>query len=135
VGAGGLTAIYPPHESARAIFDRLGVAVAVDDERALDALSGSTATIAAHLAYLDTISRWLADRGVPRADATRYVAAVFGALSGTLLGNQPNDFRTLADEYATGGGINEQFLRALRRAGTFDLVDRALDDAHRLESE
>jgi pyrroline-5-carboxylate reductase len=118
------------------IFDPLGGVIAVDDERALDALSASTATIAAHLAYLDTISRWLADRGIPQANATRYVGAVFGALSGTLLGNQPDDFRTLADEYATVGGINEQFLTALRRAGTFNVVDRALDDvAHRLEGE
>jgi pyrroline-5-carboxylate reductase len=38
--------------------------------------------------------------------------------------------------YATAGGINEQFLTALRRAGTFDIVDRALDDvADRLEGE
>jgi pyrroline-5-carboxylate reductase len=133
---GGLTAIHPGHELARAIFDPLGGVIAVDDERALDALSASTATIAAHLAYLDTISRWLADRGIPQTDATRYVAAVFGALSGTLLGTQPNDFGTLADEYATAGGINEQFLAALRRAGTFDIVDRALDDvAHRLLGE
>jgi pyrroline-5-carboxylate reductase len=130
----GLTAIHPPHEVARAIFDVLGSVIAVDDERALDALSASTATIAAHLAYLDTITRWLAGRGVPRSEATRYVAAVFGSLSGTPLRTQPDDFRTLVDEYATAGGINEQFLAALRRAGMFDLVERALNDvAHRLE--
>ena len=129
----GLTAIHPPHELARAIFDPLGGVIAVDDERAFDALSASTATIAAHLAYLDTISRWLADRGIPSSDATRYVAAVFGSLSETL-GGQPNDFGTLAGEYATPGGTNEQFLSALRSAGTFDVVDRALDDvARRLE--
>src|SRR5215211_4423639 len=118
----GLTAIHPRHELARALFDPLGGVIAVD------ALSASTATIAAHLAYLDTISRWLADRGIPETDATRYVAAVFGALTGTLSGLQPKDFRTLADEYATAGGINEQFLTALRRKGAFNIVNRALDD-------
>jgi hypothetical protein len=50
----GLTAIHPPHELARAIFDPLGGVIAVDDERALDALFASTATIAAYLSYLDT---------------------------------------------------------------------------------
>jgi pyrroline-5-carboxylate reductase len=126
----------PRHQLARAIFEPLGGVIAVDDERAFDALSASTATIAAHLAYLDTISRWLANRGIPQTDATRYVAAVFGSLSGTLVGPQPNDFRTLADEHATPGGTNEQFLTALRRAGTFDVVDRALDDvARRLHGE
>jgi pyrroline-5-carboxylate reductase len=132
----GLTAIHPPHELARAIFDPLGGVVAVDDERAFDALSASTATIAAHLAYLDTISRWVADRGVPQAEATRYVAAVFGALSGTLLDSDPTDFGALAEEFATSGGTNEQFLAALRRAGNFDVVERALDEvARRLTGE
>lgn len=132
----GLTAIHPPHALARAIFDPLGGVIDVDDERAFDALSASTATIAAHLAYLDTISRWLADRDIPQTDATRYVAAVFGALSGTMRDAEPNDFETLADEYATPGGTNAQFLSALRRAGTFETVARALDDvARRLEGE
>jgi pyrroline-5-carboxylate reductase len=132
----GLTAIHPRHELARALFDPLGGVIAVDEERALDALSASTATIAAHLAYLDTISRWLVDRGITETDATRYVAAVFGALTGTLSGLQPKDFRTLADEYATAGGINEQFLTALRRKGAFNIVNRALDDvADRLAGE
>jgi pyrroline-5-carboxylate reductase len=120
----GLTAIHPQHELARTIFDPLGGVIAVDDEDAFDALSASTATIAAHLAYLDTISRWLVDRGIPQADATRYVAEVFAALPV----GRTSDFRTLADEYATAGGTNEQFLTALRRAGTFDVVERALDD-------
>jgi pyrroline-5-carboxylate reductase len=132
----GLTAIHPRNQLASAIFDPLGGVIAVDDEDAFDALSASTATIAAHLAYLDTISRWLVDRGIPQRDATRYVATVFGGLSATLLGTQPNDLTTLAGEYATPGGTNEQFLTALRSAGTFDIVDRALDDvADRLEGE
>jgi pyrroline-5-carboxylate reductase len=124
----GLTAIHPPNELVGAIFDPLGGVMQVDDERALDVLSASTATIAAHLAYLDTIGRWLANRGIAQREATRYVAALFGSLSRTLLDDGPIDFRALADEFATAGGINEQFLTALRRAGTFDVVERALDD-------
>jgi pyrroline-5-carboxylate reductase len=132
----GVTAIHPQNEHAGAIFEPLGGVIAVDDERAFDALAASTATIAAHLAYLDTITRWLAGRGIPETDATRYVAAVFGALSGTLLEGQPKDFSVLADEFATAGGINEQFLGALRHAGIFSVVERALDDvAHRLQGE
>jgi pyrroline-5-carboxylate reductase len=132
----GLTVIHPPHELARAIFEPLGGVISVDDEHALDALSASTATIAAHLAYLDAISRWLTARGIPESDATRYVAAVFGALSGTLSATPPKDFNALAEEYATTGGINEQFLTALRAAGSFEVVSRALDDvADRLAGE
>jgi pyrroline-5-carboxylate reductase len=126
----GLTAIHPPHEIARAIFDPLGGVIALDEEHALDALSASTGTIAAHIAYLDTISRWLIARGIPEADATRYVAAVFAP----ILATPPDDFGTLAEDYATAGGLNEQFLATLRDAGMLDVVDRALDAiAQRLE--
>jgi pyrroline-5-carboxylate reductase len=132
----GLTAIHPPNDVAQAIFGPLGGVISLEDERALDALSASTSTIAAHLAYLDSISRWLAGQGIPQSDATRYVAAVFGALSRVLLDAEPTDFESLAAEYATAGGLNEQFLAALRQAGTFENVNRALDDvARRLEGE
>jgi pyrroline-5-carboxylate reductase len=124
----GVTAIHPPSPLAQAIFDPLGGVMAVDHERSLEALSASTATLAAHLAYLDTISRWLTDQGIAEADATRYVASVFGGLSGSLVGAQPTNFGMLADEYATAGGLNEQFLAAVRDAGSFKIVDQALDD-------
>jgi pyrroline-5-carboxylate reductase len=130
----GLTAIHPRNQEARAIFEPLGGVMAVGDESELEALSASTATLAAHLAYLDTISRWLARRGIAQTDATRYVAAVFGGLSETLLQSPPSDFGTLADEYATAGGLNEQLLTALRGAGMFEVVNHALDEvADRLE--
>jgi pyrroline-5-carboxylate reductase len=119
----GLTAIHPANPQAHAIFDALGGVIAVEDERAFESLSACTGTIAAHLAYLDTISRWLVGRGIPEPDATRYVTAVFAP----LLDNQPDDFSTLAEEFATAGGLNEQFLAALRQAGMFEAVDRALD--------
>jgi pyrroline-5-carboxylate reductase len=130
----GLTAIHPAHKLARAIFEPLGGVIALDEERAFDSLSAASATIAAHLAYLDAISGWLVDRGIPQADATRYVAAMFGSLSETMPDAQAIDFRALADEFATPGGMNEQFLGDLRREGTFEVVDRALDDvARRIE--
>jgi pyrroline-5-carboxylate reductase len=132
----GLTAIHPPNEVARGIFEPLGGVIVPDDERAFDSLSASSATIAAHLAYLDTISRWLVDRGIREADATRYVAAMFGALSETLPDSQSIDLSALADDFATPGGFNEQFLAALRDAGTYDSVEDALDGvARRLEGE
>ena len=104
----GLTAIYPPRHEAQALFDRLG------------------GTIAAHFAYLATVSRWLTAQGISEADATRYVAATFAPLTETL-SPPPADLMTLADAHATAGGINEQFCTALRRAGVFETVERSLD--------
>jgi pyrroline-5-carboxylate reductase len=122
----GLTAIHPPRQEAQSLFDRLGGTIAVEDEDALDALSASTATIAAHFAYLATVSRWLTARGIREADAARYVAATFAPLAETL-SPSPADLMALADAHATAGGINEQFYASLRQAGVFEIVEHSLD--------
>jgi pyrroline-5-carboxylate reductase len=122
----GLTAIYPPRHEVQALFDRLGGTIAVEDEGALDALSAATATIAAHFAYLATVSRWLTAQGIGEADATRYVAATFAPLAETL-SPPPADLMALAATHATAGGLNEQFYASLRQAGVFDIVKRSLD--------
>jgi len=123
----GLTAIYPPQREAQALFDRLGGTIAVEDERALEVLTASTATVAAHFAYLATVSRWLTAQGIAEADATRYVAATFAPLAETL-SPPPADLMALAGTHATAGGLNEQFYASLRQAGLFDIVERSLDD-------
>jgi pyrroline-5-carboxylate reductase len=122
----GITPVHPPHAGAHELFDRLGRVIDVADEGAFDALSASTATIAAHFEYLGTISGWLTGHGVPKADADPYVAAVFAGLASTLRAPNP-DFESLARDHATPGGINEAFLASLRDAAMFDAVVRSLD--------
>lgn len=129
----GLTPIHPADPRTREFFERIGDVIEIDDEDTFDALAAASATIASHLSYLDTIARWLARRGLPDADAARYVGATFGGLAETL--PQATDFNALATEFATKGGLNEQVLATLRVAGVFSAVDAALDDiARRLRS-
>ena len=121
-----VTPVHPPSAAARSLFDPLGGVLEVSDARDFEALSATTATIAAHFEYLDAIARWLAGAGVPERDATRYVASVFAGLADTLRASH-QDFASLAREHATPGGLNEQFSAALREAGTFETVGRTLD--------
>lgn len=135
----GATPIYPATDAARALFDRLGTAIAIPDADAFEATSASTATIAAHFAYLDAVSRWLTIHGLSQAMARRHVAATFAGLAGKLHGQVP-DFEELAREYATPGGINEQFLAFLKEARLLDAVDHGLDQvlarlAHRSRAD
>lgn len=123
----GVTPIHPPSSEARSLFGPLGGVLEIPEARVFEAVSASTATIAAHFEYLDAITRWLAGRGVPHHDAARFVASVFGGLADTLR-DSTHDFESLAGEYATPGGINAQFATALREARTFEAVDRSLDD-------
>jgi pyrroline-5-carboxylate reductase len=86
--------------------------------------SASTATIAAHFAYLNTIAAWLQSQEIPPPAATRYVASLFAGLAEATRSGER--FEQLAREHATPGGINEQFLNGLEQAGTFEHVSLGL---------
>ena len=123
----GITPVHPSSAEGRSLFEPLGGVLEIADARTFEAASASTATIAAHFEYLDTIARWLAGQGVPLHDATRFVASVFGGVADKLR-DSPEDLESLARDYATPGGLNEQFATALREARALEVVERSLDD-------
>ena len=112
--------------AAKALFDRLGAAIEIPHERAFEATSASTATIAAHFAYLNAICRWLVAQGVSEKAARQQVSATFAGLAMQLRGQVP-DFAEEARDHATAGGINEQFLGDLQQARVFDAVESGLN--------
>ncbi len=122
----GATAMYPATPAAKALFDLLGAAIPAPSEDLYEAMAASTATVAAHFAYLNTISRWLVTQGIPEASARRLVASIFAGLATNLRGQEP-DFEALAREHATLGGLNEQFRRTLEEAQVYKAVDNGLD--------
>jgi pyrroline-5-carboxylate reductase len=121
----GITPVHPPNATAAALFDRLGETVELADVTAFEAFSASSATIAAHFAYLSTIAAWLESQGIPAPAATRYVASMFAGLAEPTRSGER--FEQLAREHATSGGINEQFLAGLEEGGTFEQVSLSLD--------
>jgi pyrroline-5-carboxylate reductase len=121
----GATPIFPSTEAAKALFDRLGNSIEVPSAVAFEATSASTATIAAHFAYLNTICQWLIAQGVSETAARRQVASTFAGLAAQLRRQEP-DFGKLARDHATPGGTNEQFLGLLEQAHVFDAVDVGL---------
>jgi pyrroline-5-carboxylate reductase len=120
----GITPVHPPNAAATALFDRLGETVELSDVKAFEAFSASTATIAAHFAYLNTIAAWLESQEIPAPAATRYVALMFAGLAEATRSGER--FEQLAREHATPGGINEQFLNGLEQRGTFEHVSLGL---------
>jgi pyrroline-5-carboxylate reductase len=120
----GITPVHPPNATATALFDRLGETVEIADGKAFEAFSASTATIAAHFAYLNAVAAWLEAQEIPPPAATRYVASMFAGLAEATRSGER--FEQLAREHATAGGINEQFLNELEQRGTFEHVSRGL---------
>lgn len=126
----GVTPVYPFIEPARSLFAQLGTAVDVADESSFNLFSASTATVAAHFAYLGRIGDWLTANGIDSLAARQYVAAMFGELASSLQGADP-DFRQLAQEHATTGGINERFAQIMTEQGVWEAVDGGLDQIRR----
>jgi pyrroline-5-carboxylate reductase len=120
----GITPIHPPSAAATVLFDRLGETVELADVKVFEAFSASTATIAAHFAYLNTIAAWLDTQGISAPAATHYVASMFAGLAEATRSGER--FEQLAREHATSGGINEQFLHGLEQGGTFEHVSLGL---------
>jgi pyrroline-5-carboxylate reductase len=121
-----MTPVHPSTPAVTALFDRLGGTLVVPDERAYASFSAASATVAAHYRYLGTIADWLAGPDIPTAEARRYVAETFAALSDELGSPEP-DFEALARAHTTPGGLNEQFARHLDEAAVFDAVRAGLD--------
>ena len=122
----GVTPVFPFTDPARSLFAGLGTVVEVADESSFNLFSASTATVAAHFAYLGRIGDWLAARGIAPLEARQYVAAMFGELAASLQNPDP-DFQRLGKEHATPGGINEQFARFMTGRGVWQTVDEGLD--------
>lgn len=122
----GVTPVYPWIEPARSLFAQLGTVVEVADESSFNLFSASSATVAAHFAYLSQISDWLRAHGIASQAAREYVAALFGEIADSLRAGDP-DFEQLAKEHATPGGINEKFAQILAEQGVWDVVQRGLD--------
>ena len=120
----GITPVHPPNAAATALFDRLGETAELADVKAFEAFSASTATIAAHFAYLNTIAAWLESQEIPAPAATRYVASMFAGLAEATRSGER--FEQLAREHATPGGINKQFLNELEQGGAFERVSLGL---------
>lgn len=106
--------MYPDNAVARDLFGRVGGVLVSSEEETLDAFSAATATFAAHLDYLTTITVWLADHGVDHRTATAYTTHIFGQLGQALL-QRTDPLTTLTDKHATPDGINEQLMTDLPR--------------------
>lgn len=123
----GPTAIYPPSPPIKALFDALGTAIELDNESEFDAFSAATGVMASYFALAETLSVWMARRGVAPENAQAFVSQMFQGLAGTSPAAHGGGFAALADEHQTRGGLNEQVLKSVTDDGVFTALERALD--------
>lgn len=127
----GRTPVFPPDPSVLAFFDRLGQAIPITDEASIDLLLSASATMGGHYAIAATLADWLMSGGVPEESAQAYVLQLMVGLADSASRAGRTDFSTLAVEFSTPGGLNEQFREHLRTSGTTSGYKAGLDAIHR----
>ncbi|RYJ05548.1 MAG: hypothetical protein EON52_11000, partial [Actinomycetales bacterium] len=128
-GRRATTPVFPAGSAAETLFAGLGEALVCPTEKAIDAVSAASATVAAYFSYVGTISHWLAEQGLDPSAAGRYVSGIFAHVSEEL--GQGDDLATLLTAHATPGGLNERIERTLREAGFYDRLESTIDDVFR----
>lgn len=102
------------------LFDRIGGALPVSDTAAFNALIAASATVSTYFAYVGAVVDWAAGKGVPTADADRYLRSLFHGAA-TALGDDTRSLAQLKIAHETPGGINERV-----RTAWFDVAAPAL---------
>ncbi len=118
--------LCPDDAETAALFGRIGTVVAVAQAAEFDRLIATTSLISTFFKLEDVAAGWLTDQGVASAQGRRFIAAMFHALARQADGCD-EDFAAMSAEAATPGGLNEQVVRELTEAGSFDPIGPSLD--------
>lgn len=122
----GVTPIFPPDPGMATLFQSLGGVIEVADIRDYDAYAAGSAIMGSYFGLVEAVTDWTVAQGLPRADADRYLRALFGAL-GDVLRQDPSPLDTLRHDHSTKGGLNEMAHRLFVENGGHAALRTALD--------
>ena len=72
---------------------------------------------------LYSLSNWLVKRGIKKENAQKYISSLFLALSEDAFNHKKN-LKRLVKVSQTPGGLNEQAVKDLRKAGFYRLLEK-----------
>jgi pyrroline-5-carboxylate reductase len=83
-----------------------------------------TAMMAPYYEILNTLSKWLSNKGLKKIDTQKYITSLFFAMSEDAVINSKKDLKILVKNSQTPGGLNEQALNELRKLGFYKLLNK-----------
>ncbi|MDH3692948.1 MAG: NAD(P)-binding domain-containing protein [Gammaproteobacteria bacterium] len=123
----GPVPICPRDERAEALFNRVGTAVAVDNEAQFTALATGSSVMAAFFELVASLARWLEQRNVPAKEASLYATNVIHSLACLTIKSDASTLQTMSEQCLTVGGLNEQVLLGCKDAGWIEIMQKELD--------
>jgi len=124
----GPVPICPANKKVKIFFNHLGTAVEVSDEKLFTNFWCMTAMMAPYYEMLNTLSKWLSNKGLKKSDTQKYITSLFFAMSEDAVVNSKKDLKILIKNSQTPGGLNEQALNKLRKSGFYKLLNKAANN-------
>jgi len=73
---------------------------------------------------LETLSKWLSNKGLKKIEAQKYITSLFFAMSEDAVVNSKKDLKVLVKNSQTPEGLNEQALNELRKLGFYKSLNK-----------
>ena len=127
----GPVPICPPDKQVKNFFNKLGTVVEIKNEKLSMNFWVTSGMMAPFYEYLKVLSNWLVRRGIKRKEAQRYITSLFVALSQDSSVHSQKDLKYLVKDSQTPGGLNEQAVKQLRKAGFYKKLEKSLNSIHK----
>ena len=127
----GPVPICPPDKQVKIFFNKLGTVVEIKNEKLSMNFWVTSGMMAPFYEYLKVLSNWLVRRGIKRKEAQRYITSLFVALSQDSSVHSQKDLKYLVKDSQTPGGLNEQAVKQLRKAGFYKKLEKSLNSIHK----
>ena len=127
----GPVPICPPDKQVKNFFNKLGTTVEIKNEKLSMNFWVTSGMMAPFYEYLKVLSNWLVRRGIKRKEAQRYISSLFVALAQDSAVNSGKDLKYLVKDSQTPGGLNEQAVKQLRKAGFYKNLEKSLNSIHK----
>ena len=123
----GPVPICPPDKQVKSFFNELGTTVEIRNEKSSINFWATSGMMAPFYELLNILSSWLVSKGVRKDKAQKYITSLFVALSEDAVLNSKKDLKFLVKESQTKGGLNEQGLKELKKAGFYRSSQKTLN--------
>ena len=120
----GPVPIFPPNKEVKFFFNHLGTAVEIPNEKLFSNFWCMTAMMAPFYEILETLSKWLSNKGLKKIEAQKYITSLFFAMSEDAVVNSNKDLKVLVKNSQTPEGLNEQALNELRKLGFYKSLNK-----------
>ena len=119
----GPVPIYPSNKKVKNFFNKLGSTVEINNEKLSLNFWTTSAMMAPFYELLLSLSNWLVKKGIKKDSAQKYISSLFLALSEDAFNHKKN-LKKLVKNSQTPGGLNEQAVKDLRKAGFYNLLEK-----------